>query len=197
MTIAVAVRKGTRAVLAADSLVHFGGQRFPTENCQFNKIYPIGETLMVWSGWSLYGEMLDAFLSAQDPKPALATEAEMFAFFVRFWRVIRDEYTFMVQRPQGPGPPFVDLDSIFLLLNRSGIYRVGGDMDVTQFEQYAAIGSGSRYALGALRILYDQHDDPVEIAKRAVQVAIDFDVYCGGRIDIAEMRMDKPRAKRG
>jgi len=79
--------------------------------------------------------------------------------------------------------PFAKLESTFLLVNESGIYRVAGDMDVTQFQQYSAIGSGSYYALGALRVLYDQPLSAEQIGRRAVQVGIDFDVYCGGRID--------------
>jgi hypothetical protein len=35
--------------------------------------------------------------------------------------------------------------------------------------------------------LYDQLDDPAEIARQAVQVGIDFNVYCGGPIDMEEV----------
>ena len=31
---------------------------------------------------------------------------------------------------------------------------------------------------------YEIADDPVLIARRAIQVGIDFDVYCGGEIDL-------------
>lgn len=186
MTVAVAVRKNGAGVMAADSLVNFGGQRFPTDNCRFHKIYPIGDSLMVWAGWSLYGEMLDAWLGNAQP-PSLSTERDVFLFFIQFWRAIRSEYTFVVPRADSSRHPFVSLDSVFLLLNQSGIYRIAGDMDVTQFEQYCAIGSGADYALGALRVLYDQPLDAAEIARRAVQVGIDFDTHCGGPIDLVEL----------
>lgn len=55
MTVAVAVTKNDRTVLAADSLVHFGGERFPAANGQFHKIHRIGHSLLAWAGWSLYG----------------------------------------------------------------------------------------------------------------------------------------------
>jgi acyl-CoA thioesterase YciA len=60
---------------------------------------------------------------------------------------------------------------------------LAGDKDVTQFQQYSAIGSGSYYALGALRVLYDQPLSAEQIGRRAVQVGIDLDVCCGRRID--------------
>jgi ATP-dependent protease HslVU (ClpYQ) peptidase subunit len=186
MTIALAVRKNGRTVLAADSLVNFGGQRYPAQNCRFQKIYKVGESMMAWAGWSLYAEMLDKHL-AVTPPPQLNSEAEVFSFFVKFWRSLHDEYLFMRGRGGGEDGPFVDMDSVFLLVNRAGVFRVASDMDVTQFQQYCAVGTGAKYALGALRVLYDQLDDPVEIARRASQVGIDFDVYCGGPIDVTEV----------
>jgi len=185
MTVAVAVRKGGRTVLAADSLVNFGGQRFPPENCTFHKIHRVGESFLVWAGWSLYAEMLSAHLS-RHPPPPLLTEGDVFAFFIQFWRAIREDYTFM-QRGSNSDHPFADLESVFLLANRAGIFRVQSDLDVTEFLQYSAVGTGAKYALGAMRVLYEQLDDPAEIARRAVQVGIDSDVHCGGPIDLTEV----------
>lgn len=191
MTVAFAVIKNGQAVLAADSLVNFGGQRFPVENCRFNKIERVGESLLAWAGWSLYAEMLHAHLSVSPPPP-LDDEASVFRFFIEFWRRMRDEYTFAPKRSSGDNMPFIDLDSTFLLVNRAGIFRVDPDMDVTRFDQYCAVGSGGKYALGAAHILYHLHDDPVEIARRAVQAGISFDVYCGGEIDIVGVELARP-----
>ncbi len=184
MTIAVAVSKNGRTFLAADSLVTFGGQRFAADNCEFHKIQPVGDSLMVWSGWSLYGEILRSHLLSVPP-PTLRTEQEVFTFFVSLWRSMRTDLTW-VERG-GKDHPFADLESTFLLANKASMFVVASDMDVTQFKQYTAVGSGSKYALGALRILYEQLDDPEEIARRAVQVGIDCDVYCGGAIDVEEV----------
>ena len=163
--------------------MHFGGQRFPARDTRLNKIHRIGDSLIAWAGWSLYAEMLTAHLAASEQVPRLRSEAEVFAFFVNFWRAMRANYTFLQSTSPQEGHPFANLESTFLLVNPSGIYRVAGDMDVTQFQQYSAIGSGSQYALGALRVLYNQPLGAAEIGRRAVQVGIDFDVYCGGRID--------------
>ena len=185
MTVAVAVRKHGRTVVAADSLVNFGGERYPTENTRFHKIQPVGDSLVVWSGWSLYAELLTAHLERLPP-PSLHTEGEVFHFFVSFWRALQEEYT-LLQPPGSREHPFAELDSVFLLANHAGVFRVSSDLDVTEFSHYAAIGSGSKYALGALHVLYGREDDPVEIAQRAVQVGIDLNVYCGGPIDVCEV----------
>ncbi|MDX2177108.1 MAG: hypothetical protein SF028_11640 [Candidatus Sumerlaeia bacterium] len=186
MTVAVAVRKHGKVYIAADSLVNFGGQRYREENCQFHKIHRVGTSFVAWAGWSLYAELLTAHLARHDP-PELATESQVFDFFVQFWRELRDEFTWTPKTASMGSAPFAELDSTFLLANRSGIFRVAADMDVTEFQQYTAIGSGSKYALGALHVLYHRLDDPAAIAREAVRVGIDCDVYCGGPIDIMEV----------
>lgn len=192
MTVAVAVKKGDRIVLAADSLVNFGGQRYDPRNCRFRKIHLVGDSVIAWAGWSLYSELLEAHLQASPP-PSLTSEGDVFSFFIRFWRTLRDDYSM-----RGPNTdaehPFADLYSTFLLVNRHGLFRVSSDMDVTEFQEYAAVGSGSKYALGALRVLYDASDDVSAIATRAVQVGIDFDVYCGGTIDVVEVDQETMNA---
>jgi ATP-dependent HslUV protease subunit HslV len=195
MTVAVAVHKNGRTVLAADSLVHFGGQRFSAENCRFHKIARVGTSYMAWAGWSLYSEMLTAHLATQTPPPVLETEEQVFSFFIGFWRMMRDEYTLSV-RAHPDDSPFHTLDSTFLFVNPGGIFRIASDMDVTEFEQYTAIGSGSKYALGALRVLYDSMGDAVEIAGRAVQVGIDLDVYCGGPVELVEAHSQIPEGRK-
>lgn len=190
MTVAVAVRKEGQIVLAADTLVTFGGQRFPTSDTRLQKIHRIGDSLIAWAGWSLYAELLTAHLAATPRPPRLDSEADVFAFFVAFWRAMRSDYTFVQSTVPREGHPFATLESTFLLVNRSGIYRVADDMDVTPFEQYTAIGSGSKYALGALRVLYDQTLSAEVIARRAVEVGIDFDVNCGGPIDSELVLLD-------
>lgn len=186
MTVAVAVRKDDRIVLAADTLVSFGGQCYPRDNCRVEKIYRVGSSALAWAGWSLYAEMLDAYLLRHAP-PSLRSETEVFSFFIQFWRLMRDDYTFVRQHTPQDQHPFVDLDSTFLIASHAGIFKVSRDMNITTFQQYCAIGSGAAYALGALRVLYDQHEDPSVIARRAVQVGIDFDVHCGGGVDVLEV----------
>ena len=190
MTVAVAVRKDDRTFLAADTLMSFGGERYPRDNCRVEKIYRVGSSVLAWAGWSLYAEMLDAYLQRHAP-PSLQSETEVFSFFIQFWRLMRDDYTFVRQHTPQDQHPFVDLDSTFLIANHGGIYKVSRDMNITSFQQYCAIGSGAAYALGALRILYDQERDAGVIARKAAQVGIDFDVHCGGSVDVIEVQQQQ------
>ena len=111
-------------------------------------------------------------------------ERLIFAFFVELWKVMHDRYTLVNDQAQSKDSPFGDLDSSFLIANRNGIFKVSPDMDVSRFDQYFAIGSGAEYALGAMHSVYDALDDADEIARRGVETAGAFDVYCGGETTV-------------
>jgi len=83
--------------------------------------------------------------------------------------------------------PFASLDSEFVVVNRNGVFQVDADLTVTRFEKYLAIGSGDKYAYGALHTLYDTKRGAKEIAFQAVQTAVHFDSTCGGEIECYEI----------
>ena len=120
--------------------------------------------------------------------PELDAEMSIFAFFLDVWKALHDGYPFVNDQPQTRDTPFGDLDSTFIVANASGIYKISHDMDVCRFRQYFAIGSGAEYALGALHVLYETHDDAAEIARTAVHTTCQFDVHCGGEIDVLEVQ---------
>jgi ATP-dependent protease HslVU (ClpYQ) peptidase subunit len=57
-------------------------------------------------------------------------------------------------------------------------------MSVTRFLRFDAIGSGSSYALGAVHALYDGRLSAEEMARRACEAGMHFDIACGGEVDL-------------
>ena len=196
MSIAVAVSKGGRTVIAADSQENFGDRRVPRSNHRSAKILRVGTSYLATTGWGLYDNILQDYL-ARARSPRLGAERQVFAFFLRFWKALRDRYSFVNDQSQEDDPtPFADLDSSFLLANGAGIFQISGNLSVTRFEQYYAVGSGASYALGATHALYEQKLDAEEIARRACAAAIAFDVSCGGDMDVYAFAARPRRAKR-
>ena len=186
MSIVVAVRKSGRTVVAADSLNVFGQERVSADNSRATKIKPVGESVLAVTGWSVYANILDDFLH-QHKSPPLDDEREIFSFFLDLWKELRERYPFVNEQATNKDTPFCDLDASFLIANRNGIYKISQDASVCRFDKYYAIGSGGVYALGALYQIYDEVDDPAELARRGVETAIEFDIYCGRPIDILEV----------
>ncbi|MHC5115016.1 MAG: hypothetical protein ACYTGP_11385 [Planctomycetota bacterium] len=184
MSVIVAVRKFDTTVIAADSLTCFGdSQRVPQANAVTPKVRRIGTSLVGASGWAVYDSIITDFL-ADRPPPDLTTPEAIFSFFMVLWRAMHDNYSFVNDQAQSKDSPFGDLDSTFLIANRGGIFKVSPDMDVSGFQQYYAIGSGSEYALGAMHHLYETDQSAEVIARKAVDTATQFDLYCGGAINV-------------
>jgi ATP-dependent protease HslVU (ClpYQ) peptidase subunit len=188
MSIAVAVRKGNTIAIAADSQDNFGDRRVAGTNHHADKILRLGGSELAMTGWGIYENVFSDYLATRRA-PRFANEREIFTFFVRLWKDLRRRYSFVEdQIEQEDASPFADLDSSFLIANRHGIFHVSGNMSVTPFREYYAIGSGASYALGALSVLYGVERDAATLARRACEAAIAFDVYCGGEIEVRRVR---------
>ncbi len=185
MSIAVAVRKRDQIVVAADSQESFDDRRVLRDNHGASKIVRAGSSYIANTGWGAYDNILRDYL-ARISRPRLGSERAVFAFFIAFWRQLHKRYQFVNDQPgeHDDPTPFADLDSSFLVVNRSGIYYVSSNISVMEFTKYYAIGSGASYALGALHALYGQPLAADALARRACEAASAFDVGCGGDIDV-------------
>ncbi|MCP4717005.1 MAG: hypothetical protein GY868_17910 [Deltaproteobacteria bacterium] len=191
MSIAVAVKKGKEVVLAADSQTNFGTSRVPSENHQAVKIRSVGSSLLATTGWGLYDNILDDYLSKRSA-PRLTTKKSIFSFFLKLWKVLHDNYPFVRdQNDKENDSPFGDIDASFLIVNTSGIFFVAEDLSVSEFNQYYAIGAGSDFSLGALYGLYNSAISAEALALKAVQTAVEFNPFCGGAIQVEKKRLKK------
>jgi len=183
LSIIVAVTKRKRTVVAADTLFLTGGQKDYSETLVGrSKVRPIGDSLLGVTGWSIYQNIIDHYITRQR-NVTLKDERAVFNFFLKFWKSLRQQYPFIKEQREGSDSPFTDLDSSFLVANRHGIFDVHGNMTVWRHKEYCAIGSGSQYAYGALHALYNRIDSPEEIAVLATESAVRFDDGCDGPIE--------------
>jgi ATP-dependent protease HslVU (ClpYQ) peptidase subunit len=73
----------------------------------------------------------------------------------------------------------------FLIAYKGAFYSIESDLCVTQYkDNFNSIGSGYRYALGALEILNEMKIPPEEKLMRALEVASKYDMYCKGPFKI-------------
>ena len=196
MSIAVAVRKDARIVLATDSQTNLGSERVPTANLSGPKFMPIGDAHLAATGWTLYSNILADVLGRRRSSPRLDGEASIFKFFTRLWGELHERYNFVKDQADDADSPFGSLDSTFLVVCAQGIFGVASDLSVLRYERYFAIGSGAPVALGAVHALYDSELDAEAIARNAALAAIDHDVYCGPPVHIATVRERVARTKR-
>ena len=193
MSVAVAVQKGRTIAVAADTQENFGDRRVLRGDHSSSKIMKVGASYVAQTGWGLYENILTDYLGKAGA-PRFRDEREIFVFFNRFWKRMRKDYSFVNDQPMDDDKsPFADLDASFLIVNTGGIFHVTGQMSVTRFTRFDAIGSGGPYALGALHSLYGEKLGAEEIVRRACGAAVHFDVSCGGELDVFTVKLEGSR----
>jgi ATP-dependent protease HslVU (ClpYQ) peptidase subunit len=181
MSVAVAVKTRGQIVIAADTKRTFGSGAVSDANFTDLKIRAVGPSFIATTGWGLYSNIMDDYLSTKR-RARLIDQSSIFAFFRQFWKDLHERYSFVSDQRPDDDSPFGDLDASFLIASPAGIFSVACDMSVTKFEQYYAIGSGAPYALGAIHTLYRSEGDALGFASRGVEAAMALDIYCGGRV---------------
>ena len=196
MSIAVAVRKNARIVLATDSQTNLGSERVPAANLSGPKFMPIGDVYMAATGWTLYSNIFADLLARRRAVPRLDSETNIFKFFTGLWVELHERYNFVKDQADDADSPFGSLDSTFLVVCARGIFGVASDLSVLRYERYFAIGSGAPVALGAVHALYESESDAEAIARCAAVAAIDHDVYCGHPVHVATVRERAVRTRK-
>ena len=184
MSIIVAVRKGGQTVITADTMHTYGSRREHADNIVSRpKIRKIGSSYIGGVGWSVYDTILGHYFNSIKRPPALTNEMRVFDFFLKFWKLMRKNYQLVNDQPDTDDrSPFANLDSEFIVVNKHGMFQIDSDLTVMSFEKYVALGSGDRYALGALHALYGTKRTARQIAIVAAEAAVHFDQSCGGDI---------------
>jgi ATP-dependent protease HslVU (ClpYQ) peptidase subunit len=187
VSIVVGIRKQGRTWVAADTQSSFGSNRVPGDNGGVTKLRRIGHAVVGTTGWGIYENILDDFL-ADVKHPPLASRGEIFSFFLLLWKALHDHYPFVNDQSERDDSPFGNLDASFLVANKGGLYYVASDLSVTPFQQYCAVGSGADFSMGAAYILYPSDASAEEIARRCVETSSAFNLYCGGSVEMLEVK---------
>ena len=120
------------------------------------------------------------FRSVSEPPP-LSSVAEIFEALLALHPRLKHEY-FLV--PRGDDGDAYEASHLNLLIaNQHGIFSAHTLRDVTEYERYYALGSGSSYAIGAMHASYLGAGDARAIAVAGVGAAIDFDESTGGPVE--------------
>lgn len=190
MTVAAAVCKNKRIVIGADTQTNFGDNCMPGDNYKAGKILTVNDSYIAGSGWGLYDNILQDLLQSRPFKNLrLHDEKTIFKFFNTLYFKAKEEYSFVNSQCNSTSSPFADLDSRFLIANKSGIFFVSANISVHKFEKYFAIGSGCDYALGAIHALYDLDYSAKEICRQAILTGMALNIHCGGHPDLREIKL--------
>ena len=74
--------------------------------------------------------------------------------------------------------PVESLQLDALIINENGIYAISSYREVNQYSRFWSIGSGYRYSLGAMEVLYGKATNARQLVEAGVYAAAKFDNGC-------------------
>ena len=177
MSIVCAAIKGDEIVIAADTQMSKGSMVVTAkdlENC--NKLLRVNDNVIGIVGWSAMSTMLETIIGEKAELFVMDDRKKIYRSLMNLHKEMKKNY--FLETYEDSSQPVESLQLDALVINKFGIFEIGSYRDVNQFSRFWAVGSGSRYSLGAMEALYGKTVDAKELVEAGVNAAAKFDKHC-------------------
>lgn len=185
-TLVMTERDGV-ACIAADTLTSYGStiqSAKYTENHE--KILRVGDAYVGVVGWSASLCVLDSVFAGPLPLPEIRTERELFEFSLKLHAKLKDDY--FLNESDGASAWESSQMTLFLL-NEHGLFGLYSNRTVERYRRFAAVGSGSDFALGAMYAAYERGAACDEVARLGVEAGAEFDESSATPITLKRVKL--------
>jgi ATP-dependent protease HslVU (ClpYQ) peptidase subunit len=148
----------------------------------------VGESYVGLVGWSAIQAALESALEHACPLPEVRDERELFEWSRTLHRSLKDEY--FLNASGRDGDPLETSRLWMFVMNRHGLFALDALRSVEECIRFAAAGSGSDYALGAMYAAFELDLSAEEIARLGVEAGIEFDDGSLGPITLKKMKLE-------
>lgn len=187
MSVIVAVEKGNRVAIGADSLYSAGNMKVPPEHkVNHHKLHKWGHCWLGLIGWGALSNIVETLIRDNPQAFNDYSRQGVFDALRALHPILREEFYIEVSEDKSQPVESSQLDG--LIITPGGIVGFSSYRNVNEYARFWAIGAGREYALGAMHACYDRLRDPVAIARHGVQAAITYDDSCGGPVQTHSMR---------
>ena len=175
MSTIVAVLKNNIACIAADSLTSFGdtcqAAEFVTD---YDKILRYGEECYIGIvGSAAHHLVMQNLFEKHADKIDFSDRFSIFESMRQIHPILKDEYFLNSKDDDDDSYESSRVDA--LIVNRSGIFGLYSLREVDQYSRFWAVGSGAEFALGAMKVAYEQFDNAEDVARAGVEAGACFD----------------------
>jgi ATP-dependent protease HslVU (ClpYQ) peptidase subunit len=179
----VVARKGTQLAIASDSLVTFGETRLPQGYEANAKMFSVGGSWIGAVGSTAHMPVLRRSLGALPADELqLGSRDAIFETFLRLHPRLKD--TYFLNSKEHDSDPYESSQFSILIANAQGIFGVESYREVFEFERFWAIGSGRRFALGAMHAVYARAKSARDVAEAGVLAGCEFDTSSSGPVRV-------------
>jgi ATP-dependent HslUV protease, peptidase subunit HslV len=184
----VVVRKGGTLAIASDSLVTFGETKLPHGYEANAKIFKIGDSFIGAVGSVAHMPVLRQSLGAL-PVDAIRFDSRdaIFATFLQLHPKLKEH--FFLNTKEQDSDPYESSQFSILIANRHGIFGVESYREVFEFDRFWAIGSGRRFALGAMFARYEQAKSAREVAEAGALAGCEFDTSSAAPLRLHTLKL--------
>ena len=173
MSTIVVVKKNEKVGIAADSLTTFGDLRMSSEyDAAHNKIQSYGEGYFGIVGSAAHALVMESIIKENKVKIDFSDRMAIFETFRELHPVLKDNY--FLNAKDEDDDPYEASHIDALICNEKGIFGIYSLREVSEYNKFWAIGSGSEYALGAMHAVYDRLDSAEDIATAAIKAGTEF-----------------------
>lgn len=175
----LAVKKNGVICIAADSMYVIGGSTKLTGDQVVNseKIVEWGSSYMGITDHPVWPLVLKNYITQSKQKPSLKSREEIFDELLKMHQQLKDKYYLVNEDDENDEFESSRFES--LIVNSHGIFKTYELRSIQHFVHFAAIGTGTPYALGAMHVLYERLETAEAIAKAALNVVVEFDDSSG------------------
>jgi len=179
MSVITAVRKQNMICIAADGQTNYGSTIAEGKHLKNHcKIYPVNESFVGMVGWGAV-EMVFEHLSTEKPELfKLDSRLEIYGTLLKLHNILKEEY-FVESNDDENDQPVESSQLRGLIVNKNGLFKFDTYREVDEFVDFWAIGSGYRFALGAMHSVYEKQYNAEEIALAGIEAAIEYNDGCG------------------
>jgi ATP-dependent protease HslVU (ClpYQ) peptidase subunit len=184
----VVARKGDTLAIASDSLVTFGETRLPHGYEANAKIFSVAGTFVGAVGSTAHFPVLQQALTAMTTEERqLHSRQAIFETFVRLHPKLKEH--FFMNTKEHDSDPYESSQFSILLANRHGIWGVESYREVFEFERFWAIGSGRRFALGAMHAAFGGAKSARDVAQAGVLAGCEFDTSSAAPVRLHTLKL--------
>jgi ATP-dependent HslUV protease subunit HslV len=188
MSTVVVARKGDLLAIASDSLVTFGETRLPPGYEANDKMFRLAGSIIGAVGSTAHLPVLRQALSSLPPaERQLDSRDGLFETFVRLHPKLKER--FFLNTKEQDSDPYESSQFSILVANVNGIFGVESYREVFEFERFWAIGSGRRFALGAMHAAYAGARSAREVAQAGVLAGCEFDTSSAGPVRLHTFKL--------
>lgn len=183
MTLVAAIRRKEGTWIIADSQVSWGRSFKRTDLANRSKLAIYQHAVIGSSGRSLYGEALRRLAKTNKNayRHEFSSENDVFNFFELFYDYIKEHY----HLGNADSNDVQELShSQFLVATPERLFEVSSCRDISEFDNYTAIGSGGILATAVMHAMMPSRKSAASILKQAYATASSLNTGVSGETDL-------------